>query len=304
MEDRFDWAGAAHALAPAKLTLCLHILSQLPDGYHEVEILFDFIDLADALWLAPGNDQHQVHYAGRFGAALERELRGAPQDLTVRAIHWFDQQFGVRTPPLRLQVAKEIPFAAGLGGGSADAAAMIRLLLRLHRIAEPLVDLAPRTAALGADVPACLLSRPMIGGGIGDQLRSVTLALDGAFLIVTPPIALPTASVFEAYARARPDAPARRTSLQRATITTDDLAGLQNHLWSAAASLAPEIHNYSQLMQESDSAGPCRLAGSGPTLWCYFSSHSKAMDASVKVQSYNPAAFTRVCRRLAEGPSS
>ena len=179
--------------ARAKLNLALHVRARQPDGYHAIETLFAFVADGDDLCVTPA-DAARFTISGPFGGAL------GPQDdnLVTRAVAAFAAAVAP-LPPLDIELVKRLPVASGIGGGSADAAAALRVCGRLAAV--PLGD--PRipavAAALGAAVPACLASVTAIGTGRGERLRPVDGLAGTPVLLVNPGVAVPTGGVFAGW---------------------------------------------------------------------------------------------------------
>ena len=181
---------AIRELARAKINLDLHVLGRRPDGYHTVDTLIAFTAFGDTVDVAAAPD-FTLSLAGPFAAGLPAD----DDNLVLKAARGLQALAGVRAGAA-LTVAKNIPAAAGLGGGSADAGATLRGLCRLWRIAPPAQDLQALAASLGADVPACLGSRPVRGTGIGTDVAPLTLPVGIGVVLVNPRVPLPTATVF------------------------------------------------------------------------------------------------------------
>ena len=146
--------------APAKINLALHVVRRREDGYHDLESLVVFADVADELLATPTNEDRLV-ISGPFAKALGT----GSNNLVMRATAAFRERWPDVTPPgLDMHLVKNLPVAAGIGGGSADAAAALRIMARLADCSVPVAELADLAATLGADVPACLLSRPRPAG--------------------------------------------------------------------------------------------------------------------------------------------
>jgi len=178
--------------APAKLNLALHVRGKLPDGRHRIETIFAFCTDGD-LVAASAADGLTLDVQGPFANEL-----GAPEDnLVLRAVKALRESAGVDRGAA-LVLTKNLPVAAGIGGGSADAAAALRLLIRLWSIDPSHASaVAPH---LGADVPACLLSLSARGDGAGDELTPIDTGASGVpVLLVNPRVALSTADVFSAW---------------------------------------------------------------------------------------------------------
>ncbi|HEY0270620.1 MAG TPA: 4-(cytidine 5'-diphospho)-2-C-methyl-D-erythritol kinase, partial [Sphingomonas sp.] len=150
--------------AYAKINLALHVRRRRADGYHDIETLFAFCADGDRLSAAPAGDL-RLEIEGPFAAGLS----AGADNLVLRAAEALREAAGV-TAGARLVLDKRLPVASGIGGGSADAAAALRLLARLWRVDLPDADMHAIAAALGADVPACLVSRACRGDGRGDAL--------------------------------------------------------------------------------------------------------------------------------------
>jgi len=181
--------------APAKLNLALHVRSRRPDGYHALETLFVFCaDIGDRLSAAPA-DGISLTLTGPEAAALA----GEGDNLVLRAAHLLAGAAGVDAGA-RLTLDKRLPVASGIGGGSADAAAALRLLDRLWGLGWGLERLTPLAARLGADVPACLHGRTALGRGVGEVLDVMASPWPGAALLLAncrQPVS--TAAVFAAW---------------------------------------------------------------------------------------------------------
>ncbi len=181
----------------AKVNLALHVRARRPDGYHEIETLFAFVDHGDAIAArVAGADKLTID--GEFAGGLS----AGADNLVLRAVALLRGHYGVdRVPPLAVTLTKRLPVAAGIGGGSADAAAMARLV-RTHFLPE-LGDatLARVMAPLGADVAACVSSTTCLGLGMGEDLSPVPgLRLGGTpVLLVNPREAVATGPVFAAW---------------------------------------------------------------------------------------------------------
>ena len=177
-------------VAPAKVNLFLHVLGRRADGYHLLDSLVVFADVGDTLRAEPAKTL-SLTVEGPFAGRLAAE----PDNLVLRAARALATEAGVSAGG-RLVLAKHLPVASGIGGGSADAAAALRLLCRLWRIEPDPGDLARLAGALGADVPVCLDGRASRMGGIGDHLEPSAGLPPCGIALVNPGMALATAEVF------------------------------------------------------------------------------------------------------------
>ncbi len=245
--------------APAKLNLALHVRGKLPDGRHGLETLFAFCIDGDLLEAEPA-EKLGLEIKGPFAGALS-----AQDNLVVRAAEALRGAAGVELGAAMF-LTKKLPVAAGIGGGSADAAAALRLLTRIWGI-DPkwAAEVAPR---IGSDVPACLLSMTARGEGAGDALALVDdPAIRGtAVLLVNPGVHLSTREVFAAWEG--PD-----------SGPLGDWREGRNDLEEPARRLAPAIGEVLGWLARQDGAAIVRMSGSGATCFALFDSE-QARDAS------------------------
>ena len=178
--------------APAKLNLYLHVTGRRADGYHELDSLVTFTALADTLEIAPA-DALSLAVSGPFAEAL-----GTGDNLATRAAAALAERLG-RPADVRIALQKRIPVAAGLGGGSADAAAVLRGLARLWGLgAAHASDLQDVALGLGADVPVCLDARAAYMAGVGEALSAPPPLPPCGVLLVNPGVPVPTGAIFAA----------------------------------------------------------------------------------------------------------
>ena len=237
--------------APAKLNLALHVRARRGDGYHESETLFAFVDFGDTVRVAPAAAASFV-ITGPFAAALS----GEGDNLVTRAAARFADRFG--GGPHAIELEKRLPVASGIGGGSADAAATLRALARLHGVALDDPTLFAIADALGSDVPACLLGRTAIGRGRGEQLEPVPGRPGTPVLLVNPGVAVSTAEVFRSW-----------DGVDRGTLGPDPLEG-RNDLEAPAIAVAPVIAEVLQILSQQRGVMLSRMSGSGATCFALF----------------------------------
>ena len=236
-------------IAPAKINLALHLRRRRPDGYHDLETIFAFTEFGDTLRIAPA-------------AALSLSVRGGFADaagagddnLVLRAARALAAVAGVAAGAA-ITLEKHIPVAAGLGGGSADAAAALRLLVRLWGLDWSQDRLEALAAGLGADVPACVQSRTCFGSGRGDALAVWPDDLAGTpVLLVNPRVAVPTGPVFAGWDQKD----------RGGIIAGTPLTALRNDMTAAAIGIAPVIGD---VLAALAATRPllARMSGSGAT---------------------------------------
>lgn len=247
--------------APAKLNLALHVRRRRDDGYHELETLFAFCTDGDMLHVSPG-DGLTLTIDGPFAPALA----GDSDNLVTRAAVLLAEAAGVKANAA-LTLDKRLPVASGIGGGSADAAAVLRLLTRFWKI-DPshATSVAPR---LGADVPACLLSMTARGTGAGEHLDHVEAPeVSGrAVLLVNPRVPLATPPVFKAW-----------DGVDRGPL--GDWRDGRNDLQAPAMRLAPEIGEVLDWLRARPGADVVRMSGSGATCFALFESERQRIEAA------------------------
>jgi 4-diphosphocytidyl-2-C-methyl-D-erythritol kinase len=279
-------------LAAAKINLTLRILGRRHDGFHELESLVAFAPFGDrlTLWLDRPLD---LKVSGPTAAGAGP----LADNLAMRAVRALAERIeGLRLG--RFALVKRLPSGAGLGGGSADAAAALRLIAKLNGLAleDPCIHDAAR--ATGADVPVCLDPRPRIMRGIGEVL-SAPLALPKlGILIVHPGLPLPTGSVFKALGLAPGERLAARSSAPPPAAATRDalltwLATERNDLESAAIAIAPQI---ADVLGAIGGLAGCRLArmsGSGSSCFGLFDSARTALLAAKRLAAVHPSWWVR-----------
>jgi len=252
--------------APAKLNLYLHVLGRRSDGYHFLDSLVVFADLADELSFRPDDGLH-LSIQGPFAAALtrsDRDKAGRDDNLILRAARHLAAFAGVRCGAA-ITLTKNLPVAAGIGGGSADAAAALLGLARLWELDLESGDLAGLGLELGADVPVCLKGQATFVEGIGEKLTPVTGLGKAGLLLVNPGPPLSTAAVFQAHG----DNASYPAPIEAVPNDIDALARFlkarRNDLTVAAVGLAPVIGEVLDVMSGDKACLFARMSGSGPT---------------------------------------
>lgn len=268
--------------ARPKINLFLRILARRADGFHELDTLFLPLDEpCDLLELAPGPPG-----SGLTLTCSDPELEG-PDNLLAKAYRAFAQATG-RAPDLRLHLAKNIPCGAGLGGGSSDAASLLRHLNgNAGNAALPPERLATLAAGLGADVPFFLLDGPARARGIGDRLTPADPDLAGLTLVlVCPPVRVPTAWAYgrfdEAAAQGRaPWAPGFLTRNPMGTKNPSSLLPLTllNDFEDAVFPAFPEIRQAKETLLAAGAAGAA-MSGSGASVFALFRQRERALEVA------------------------
>ena len=274
---------AVTAFAPAKVNLCLHVIGRRDDGYHLLDSLVAFLDIGDRLRAEPAASL-SLTVDGPEAADLAAV---GDDNLVLRAARLLADRAGT-TVGATMHLDKHLPVAAGIGGGSSDAAAALRALKRLWRISLDDEALGALGARLGADVPACLYGRAVWVGGIGERLEPAGPLPEAGILLVNPRRALPTAAVFAA--RRGPFGHAGRF----APMPVDTpglacaLAPCRNDLTEAAIGLVPEIASVLARLCRLPGSLLARMSGAGATCFALFADHAGAERARAIVAAAEP----------------
>lgn len=255
--------------APAKINLSLHVTGRRSDGYHLLDSLVVFADCKERLQaeMRPGPSRLQV--AGPRAA-------GVPCDgsnLILRAAALFEPD-----PGIAFDLYKTLPAAAGIGGGSSDAAAALRAVQRLCGAALPPMA---QITALGADIPVCLSHQPQRMRGVGEQLEPIADLPDCAVLLVNPGVDVPTGAVFRSMAcRENPAMVELLPSWRDFTEFAAWLAKQRNDMEAAALGLAPQIADVLAALRAQPGCALARMSGSGATCFGLFADLASAEAAA------------------------
>ena len=254
--------------AYAKINLALHVRRRRDDGYHEIETLFAFVDEGDYLTASPAA-RDVLHVKGEFATALDDPF----DNIVLKALGRLKH-----VPGWGVSLEKRLPVAAGLGGGSADAGAIFRMVERWGGLPENWAEIAAR---LGADVPACVASRACVGRGTGTELEPIDDDLAGnPVLLVNPRLPLATGPVFRGWdgvdRGALPDGASR--AIARAG---------RNDLEAPAIALCPVI---AEVLAALAATAPwlARMSGSGATCFALFEDERARDAAAARIATQHP----------------
>jgi len=277
--------------APAKVNLTLRVIGRRADGYHEIESLVVFASVGDALAFTPGRS---LALAVRGPTALSA---GAIADnLVLKAAHALAERAeGLRLG--RFILSKRLPVAAGLGGGSADAAAALRLLARHNQLALDDLRLAAAARATGADVPVCLDPRPRLMRGVGEILSAPIGLPRLPAVLINPRVAVPTKDVFARLAAPRivrlpPNEPHDCPPVDRAALISY-LHDRTNDLEPPAIALTPVIAAVLNALQRLADVRLARMSGSGATCFALFDQLKAAAAAARTLRAQYPQWWVR-----------
>lgn len=269
--------------APAKLNLFLHVLGKRADGYHEIESLVAFTELADRL---------NIDYAETLSLTVEgefaREAGSSADNLVLKAARLLQARLS-KPQGAKLTLTKNIPVGAGLGGGSADAAAALRGLNRLWDLQLSKEELHAIALELGADVAMCLDHVPAMARGIGEQLTPLKASLPIlGIVLVHPRSMLPTPAVYAAFRPSQPLAPWQK-ELSSLTAFLTSLKPTRNQLQAAAISVNPDVAEVLLELEMHPSAPALvRMTGSGACCFALYTTPALAQKAAQTLHKQHP----------------
>jgi 4-diphosphocytidyl-2-C-methyl-D-erythritol kinase len=288
--------------APAKLNLTLRITGRRSDGYHLMQSLFAFTAWGDDVDIRPASDL-TLRIEGETANALNDE----PDNLALRAARLLQRISGT-SAGAALTLTKSIPVAAGLGGGSADAAATLRGLNTFWSLNWPAEKLEAMAVDLGADVPACIQSRPVMAEGIGEVLSPGPTLPDGQILLVNPRAATPTPAVFAAFRSLNPEIGQRQSThvmpagMDNVEALAAAIRPIGNDLREAAIRVSPVVQDVLNALNPLKGASYAGLSGSGATCFALFADEAQARLAETHIRATHPDWW---CQRTgwAKGPT-
>ena len=271
--------------APAKINLFLHVGPRRADGYHALQSLVCFAEAGDALRFAPA-EALSLSVEGPFAEGLS----GEADNLILRAGRALAAHAGVRAG-VAMTLTKNLPVASGIGGGSADAAAALRGLVKLWGLSLSEAELGDIALSLGSDVPVCLKSVPAMMEGRGEHVAPVSALSNCAMVLVNPGVAVSTAEVFRRLGRTAADrlrvAPAPPGAKAGLPALLDYLADTCNEMEPAARAIAPEIGDVLEALR-GEGAKLARMCGSGATCYGLFENAAAAEKAARVLSASHP----------------
>ena len=286
---------AKAAFAPAKVNLYLHVGRPAPDGYHPICSLMAFADVGDEV-TAYEAEALELSVNGPFA----RQLGEADDNLVLRAARALIAAARRPVAPFGLALTKRLPVAAGLGGGSSDAGAALRLLREALGFDIDDDALAAVAAGLGADGPACLWGRPVIAEGRGERLSPAPgLPMIDAVL-VNPGVAVSTAEVYRAFDAGgrfgEVEPPPAPEAFEDAVELAAWLAGRRNDLQGAAIAAAPEVGDVLETLGGEPECLLARVSGSGGTCFALCRNDYDAEGLAERIEALAPAWWVQRCR--------
>ena len=263
-------------LAKAKVNLNLHILGRRLDGYHELSSSVAFVDVADVLTIEPAQ-VNALKVSGRFADDVPLDVSNS----IWKAYSWLARR--VALPPVQVSLKKSLPVASGIGGGSADAAAMLRALLRLTGTSLDDEEVTALAIDLGADVPVCFLGKPCLMEGIGEKISALTIELPQALVLTNPLLRCSTFSVFTGMGLKAGQRHKGGANLWR------------NDMTKAAMKVQPAIGEVLAAFAETK-LKPSLMSGSGATCFGVAQSLNEAQVEAQKIKALHPNWWVRAAR--------
>jgi len=261
--------------AQAKINLALDVLNERDDGYHNVKMVMQTIDLADQL----------IFYRQEQGIDIKvnlPELSTGPENLVYQAVELLAEEFDI-TAGVKVEIKKNIPLAAGLAGGSADAAASLWAVNKLWDLGLTPKELRVRGAQLGADVPFCLWGGTKLATGIGTDLAELPAVPDLDLVVVNPPYKISTPEVYSHFSGSRNELAADKllSALQQQD-KQQIISYLSNDLGQIATDLYPELAELKEKVDELTSKAI--ISGSGPTVLGVVSNKQTAEEVTAELK--------------------
>ena len=281
--------------APAKINLFLHVGDKRADGFHNLQSLVAFADAGDWVTANPASDL-SLAVSGAFAGGLLR----TEENLVLKAagaLQAWAAGVGLETKGAVLTLEKNLPLASGIGGGSSDAAATLLMLAAHWALPIGHDELERLALALGADVPVCLRTEPVMVGGMGEKLSPAPPIPDFAFVLVNPRVEIPTAQVFAALRTRTGIGPLPFFKSGSAHDLALWLDQLNNDLEAPATLLAPTITRVRSALTASENCLLARMSGSGATCFGIFESLAAAQMASEDIAKNHPDWWVKAAAR-------
>lgn len=271
-------------IAKAKINLALHVLGRRADGYHELDSIVAFADIGDELVITL-SDQLSLTCSGMFGD----QVPSGPENIILKAWVHLEKLFAAKALPLphvHIALTKNLPVASGIGGGSADAAAMLRGLLRLSNQTLSATAITSLAINLGADVPVCFHQTACQMQGIGEIINPLSIELPRAIVLVNPLLPCSTASVFKALAL-------KSGQNHLPALELHSPSDWRNDMTQAAITTQPIIAKVLDALKTEPAFLAVRMSGSGATCFGLVPSMAQATAAAARLSVKNPGWWVR-----------
>lgn len=277
--------------APAKINLALHVTGRRGDGYHLIESLAVFTRFGDRLQVSAA-EEDGLAVSGRYAAGVPVDGR----NLIAMARDALRKAAGSRNAfPVAIALEKNLPVASGIGGGSSDAAAALRLLARIWGLDIDAAELAGIALSLGADVPMCLAAQPLVARGIGENVEPLPAVPSLGLVLVNPGVPVSTPQVFSALRRRENEPlPALPARIDFHSLR-NWLEATRNDLEAPAREIQPAVADALQALKRAD-AGFARMSGSGATCFGLYETGNVAKRAAAAIRARHPDWFVAATR--------
>lgn len=284
-----DHAKALKVFAPAKVNLYLHVTGRRDNGYHELDSLIGFADIGDDVQITPAKN-FGFEITGPFANAFRgRDIDNGPEssNLVVRAV-WALSRLVEKAPAFHITLTKNLPLGAGIGGGSADAAAIIWGLLEYWGLPTTLEGVDDLLLNLGADVPVCFACETMHVSGIGERLERIESFPEMPIVLVHPGKACSTQEIFGQF-----DGEFKKSVVLPSSFQTPEnlfalMLRTENMLSASATYFVPEIENVLNALNAQSTCAFARMSGSGSSCFGLFTDVSAAEKAAQVLAEENP----------------
>ena len=267
-------------LSPAKINLTLQIKERLKNGYHIISSHMIFLDLFDRIYI-----QNKTSDFLKIIGPFKKKMDSSDRDNLILKTLKFCRKNKLTNDSFKITLEKNIPISAGLGGGSSNSASIIRYFLK-HNENEPVSKIVNLSQKLGADIPACLYSQPLLAEGIGEKISLINFNknLDIGVVLINPNIQLSTRDVFTNFKF--------KENLQESFITSvynfndfKELSTIGNDLKDTAIRIVPEVEKILRIFENANNCISYGMSGSGPTCFGIFKSKSSACDFNNKFKN-------------------
>lgn len=265
--------------ACAKINLALHVLGRGVDGYHQLDSVVAFADIADEIKLRTA-ETTTFTITGPFAALVPT----GEDNIIFKALHLARKMCKAQNkviPKFEIHLEKNLPVAAGIGGGSADAAALLRAVFRMINITITPAQIQSFALNLGADVPVCYQQKPARMQGIGEIISTLTINLPAAVVLINPRLPSSTQCVFQQLALAK-------GQNFRGAIDIENAPEWRNDLTEAAVAVEPAIRNVLSALQAEPCFSAVRMSGSGATCFGLVPNRATANAAAARLSVRNP----------------
>ena len=291
-----DVSGVAETIeaAPAKINLALHVTGQREDGYHLLDMLVTFTEAGDVISIGDA-DIDRFSISGSFAGELHNS--DPAHNLVLRARDLLREELlnnGKATPPVSIHLEKNLPVASGIGGGSADAAATLRGLVRHWKTDIDSDSVSEIALKLGADVPMCLASQPLIARGIGEDIKLLPEFPQLSLVLVNPSQGVSTPAIFRLLDN-KNNAPLPAFGAADWLKFSNQL---RNDLQTPAIKLLPEIETILAQL-EASGAQFVRMSGSGATCFGVFANSTQAQAAAARLREQHPGWYVQETTTIA-----